>query len=490
MGQFEREIYPRLLEAFGLSSKVSRRDSCIHIFNGSVPGVGGYFSGSDRYPRQVFPYSNEKEALYLNTNVLRPGTKHYLSVLAHELQHLFQWYLDRNEDTWVNEGFSQLAEFIVGLSEDGSARAFLQNPDTPLTFWPDNPQDAYPNYGASFLFMAYFWERFGKDAFRELVKSPLNGPRAFDEILAPHGLSFEDLFADWVVANYLDDPDSGYGYRELELQKPTLSGVISNVPTTLTGTIHQYATDYFRIQTEGTVLLRFSGNSVALLGPPSPYSGNFMWWSGRGDESNSILTRSFSLKDTDRATLRFRMWYDLEKDYDYVYLEISSDGGKTWEILRGLHSTSENPIGNNLGYGYTGKSNEWVEEMVDLTPWVGKDILLRFEQVTDDAVNRPGFFLDDVSIPEIGYYEDFERGYGGWVPDGFVYTNGVVRQEWIIQAIEENTPPVVRRWKRTGERSFEVLLKPGTVLAVSAIAIATSEPATYTLIFTNVSPGQ
>ncbi len=325
---------------------------------------------------------------------------------------------------------------------------------------------------------------------RELARSPLNGPHAFDQILAPYGLNFEELFADWVVSNYLDDPDSGYGYRGLELPELRFSGTISKIPTTLTETVHQYATDYFRIKTDRPVLMRFSGNSAVVLGPASPYSGKFMWWSGRGDESDSTLTRRFDLRGKEKASLRFRAWYDLEEDYDYVYLEVSSDGGNTWEIICGPSSTSENPVGNNLGCGYTGKSGGWIEEEVDLTPWVGKEILLRFEQVTDDAVNHPGFFLDEVSIPEAGYHEDFERGYGGWIPNGFVYTDGVVEQRWIIQAIGEGKPPAVKRWKVEGDSRLEVILEPGSVVAVSALAPATSEPASYTLSFTDVPPGE
>lgn len=486
---FERSVYPRIMETLGPPFPVPLNDSCIHIFNGLIPGVGGYFSGSDAYPRQIHQYSNERPVLYLNIGVLKPGTKHYLSVLAHELHHMLQWYTDRNEDTWVNEGFSQMAEFITGLSDDGSARAFLAQPDTQLTSWPDDPDKAYPNYGASFLFMAYFFERFGEKAFQELVRSPLNGPYAFNKILAPYGLSFEDFFADWVIANYVDDPDSAYGYQKLDHPKPKLTAAITSIPITLTETVHQYGADYFKIQTEEPVLLRFSGNLTVTLGPQSPHSGKFMWWSGRGDESDSTLTRHFNLKSTDKATLRFWAWYDLEEDYDYVYVEVSSDGGSTWEILRGIHSTEDNPIGNNFGYGYTGKSRGWIEEEIDLTPWTGREILLRFELITDDAVNRPGFFLDDVAIPEIGYYEDFEKGYGLWVPNGFVYTDGIVEQNWTIQTIEGDKPPKVRRWKPV-DFPFEVKLNPGTVVVVSALAPATSEPASYALTFTQVPPGQ
>ena len=115
---------------------------------------------------------------------------------------------------------------------------------------------------------------------------------------------------------------------------------------------------------------------------------------------------------------------------------LSTDGGKTWQLLRGLYTTPQNPNGNNLGWGYTGISGKpellqkdrakWVREIVNLSPYAGQEVLLRFEYITDDAVSHPGLFIDDISIPEIGYYEDFESGYGGWEPHG---EHGDHRQE-------------------------------------------------------------
>ena len=50
------------------------------------------------------------------------------------------------------------------------------------------------------------------------------------------------------------------------------------------------------------------------------------------------------------------MWYDLETDYDYAYVEVSADGGKTWDILANEHTTITNPSGNSYGPGFTGAS--------------------------------------------------------------------------------------------------------------------------------------
>ena len=161
--------------------------------------------------------------------------------------------------------------------------------------------------------------------------------------------------------------------------------------------------------------------------------GAYSWWSNRGDHSDSTLTRAFDLSDAKSATLKFSTWYDIEDGWDYAYVEASTDGGKTWQILPGQHTTDKNPVGNAFGPGWTGVSGvpgtrprqapKWVNEQVDLTPFAGKEILVRFEMVTDDAVNEPGLLIDNIAIPEIGYQDDGEAGAAGWEvarlgPDG------------------------------------------------------------------------
>jgi bacillopeptidase F (M6 metalloprotease family) len=79
--------------------------------------------------------------------------------------------------------------------------------------------------------------------------------------------------------------------------------------------------------------------------------------------------------------------FDLEKDYDYLYVTVSEDG-QSWKILKTPSGTDKNPSGNSYGWGYTGlsgsgKSAEWVQESVDLSEFAGKKVQLRFEYVTD-----------------------------------------------------------------------------------------------------------
>ena len=129
-------------------------------------------------------------------------------------------------------------------------------------------------------------------------------------------------------------------------------------------------------------------------------------------------------------------WYDLEKDYDYVYLDASEDG-QNWTILNTPACSDKNLSGNNYGCGYNGTSQDWVQQKVDLSQFAGKKVQLRFEYVTDGAVNGEGLLLDDFSIPAINYAADFEKDDGGWQANGFVRIQNSLPQTFSLALIEQ-----------------------------------------------------
>ena len=88
------------------------------------------------------------------------------------------------------------------------------------------------------------------------------------------------------------------------------------------------------------------------------------------------------------------MWYDIGTDWDYAYLEVSTNGGITWETVPGNHTTTSDPNGNNRGNGITGSSPGWVEAIFPLTQYLGQDLELRFDYVTDAYELEEGIYID------------------------------------------------------------------------------------------------
>lgn len=489
--QFETHTYPTNREFFGSEwTPGIDNDERLHIFLGDVPGVAGYFSASNSYSSLAEPFSNEREMFFINVRSVSPGNNYFDSVLAHEFQHMIHWYQDRNEDTWVNEGMSELASFINGYGPSGFIGAFVGAPDTQLNSWNSTPAD----YGGSFLFMAYFLQRYGEDMTKAVVAHPQNGVAGFNAVLVEQNQPerFNDIFADFLVANYLNDPeieDGRYGYQDFSINSIVPDARHAQLPVEQQTTVYQFGADYIEILGEGDVLGEFTGSTRVKVVDNNPHSGQFQWYSHRGDDVNSRLTRAFDLSEVDTATLSYWTWYDIEADWDFGYIEISTDEGQSWTILQTPHSSTDNSSGNAFGPGYTGVSDGgpiWLEESLDLSPYAGQEILVRFEYVTDDAVNRPGWTIDDISIPEIDFYDDVEDGLNGWQAEGFVRIDNILPQRFSVQLIEIADDNISVRQLSLDETNYGTFTLDGlgstlqkAVMIVSGTSPVTTEPASY-----------
>jgi len=257
--------------------------------------------------------------------------------------------------------------------------------------------------------------------------------------------------------------------------------------------------DYVLLEGEGDLQVRFSGSTLVPLVGNEVHSGAYQWWAVRGDEGDATLTRAFDLSGLSRATFEVWMWYDLEDDYDYAYVSVSADGGHTWHLLSNEHTTTENPTGDSYGPAFTGHSGggaapAWTQQAFDLSPYAGQEILVRFEVITDEAVNYPGLCLDDLSIPELGYHDDVEAGDGGWQAAGWLRVAAQIPQRFVVQAISLGATTRVETMALDDTNQGQITLSGlGTevdraVLAISALAPYTTEPATYTYSTSPINP--
>ena len=507
---FEQKIYPTDRSFFG-SESTPGIDGDAHIFILYASGLGshlaGYFSSVDSLPPQVHPYSNAHDMIFLNADNLSLTEAYTRSVLAHEFQHMIHWAHDANETAWVNEGFSELASYLNGYDPGGFDQIYAQDPDVQLTDWPGDPAEAPPHYGASFLFMDYFLNRFGPQATQSLAAEPANGMDGVDKVLSAlnlrdstsgQAITADDLFADWALATTLQDPslaDGRYAYAN-DPSAPRLQPVqtIDSCPTDQQNDqVDQYGVDLIRITCPGTWNLNLVGAQTVPLLAESSHSGSYAFWSNQGDESDTTLTRSFDLRRASGPPeLHYWTWFDLEKDYDYLYLEASTDGGKSWQILRTPSCTTANPSGNSYGCGYNGQSAGWREETVDLSAFTGKEVTLRFQYITDAAVNNEGFLLDDVSLPAIGYSTDFETDNGGWQPSGFVRVQPQLPQTFRVSLVIEGKETSILKRSLSGREALGLSLDlqsgETALLLVSGTTRYTRQPATYQLRLTSAQP--
>jgi hypothetical protein len=490
---FNDKIYPRNRELFGSEwTPGIDGDPRITVLNARISGAGGYFSSSDEVPRTVNRFSNEREMFYMNVESYPLGSEGYSSVLAHEFQHMIEWPQAKDQATWSNEGLSELAMELNGYQPSGAAPAFLGTPDLQLTAWGEDPNTSVPHYGAAYLFLSYFYEHYGKAInFGELIRG---GAGRHLNLLAdqarkarPDLRSFDELFADWAVANLIDDKQlegGRWSYKSLPGPVEPQQDNGKNID----GSVAQYAADYLALpQTSSRRVLNFDGGDAIRLVNTQP-QGKASWWSNRADDSVSELTGRFDLTKVKSATLQFKTWFDIEQGYDYGYVSASTDDGKTWTTLKGRHTTTEDPQGANYGNGYTGVSGQgqpgWVDESIDLTPFAGKNVLLRFSLITDDAFNKPGMLIDDIRIPEINFTDDAEQGAGVWQAAGWVRTGNELPQRWQLRLVRRTGgQTTVEPVALDGQNRATINVGAGErdVLVVMATTPHTEERASYTI---------
>mgnify|MGYP001627457556 CR=1 FL=1 len=159
-----------------------------------------------------------------------------------------------------------------------------------------------------------------------------------------------------------------------------------------------------------------------------PFAGEGMYWSTKGDDLTTSMTRPVDLTGATTASLELEARFDIEAEYDYLYVQTSTDGGQTWEVRDGTvdgepfdRDGSDRPA---LSHSTEG---EWVHVSVPLDDLAGQAIQVRFLYRTDGGVAPDGFFADEISVVADGaplFTSGGESADEGWTLDGFVTTTG------------------------------------------------------------------
>ena len=499
---FDQKIIPTDREFFGSewNPGVDNDPRFYVLYAGGLgSSIAGYFSSADEVHPEAHPYSNAHEMFLMNSDTVGLNEDYIFGTMAHEFQHMIHWYQDKNEETWVNEGFSMLAEHVNGYDAGGFDYDYMANPDMQLNDWGDTPGQNSAHYGASYLFFVYFLDRFGEDATKALVHQPENGFVSMEKVAEELNLvnpetgktyTGDEIFADWSVANFIQDAgvaDGQYGYKSYNPYSMSTTQTFSSCPAKVARSVYQYGVHYMEFECQGTHSITFQGaEAVKLLPFADPSSGDYFFWSNMGDESNPTLSQTFDLTGVSGpVSLAFKTWYDLETDYDYVFISATMDG-ENWDILNSKTCTTDNPSGNSFGCGWNGESDGWMDEQVDLSAYAGQKVTVQFDYVTDAAVNGKGFALDDIHIDAIGYASDFEQDAGGWNALGFARVQNRLPQTYSLRLIRIGKQTIVSTITLDSNNHAEIPFTIGegvdrVVLVISGTTPFTREKASYQL---------
>ncbi|MEA1973544.1 MAG: hypothetical protein U9N34_09700, partial [Candidatus Cloacimonadota bacterium] len=268
--EMDIDLFGEIPDELDNDEKIIVYYSDLGSFQGSV--FDGYFSAYNQVTEEEAQtmnpsgHSNECEMLYMTCHPLNPTEPVRISVLSHELQHMIHWLGDENETTWVDEGMAELAMVHFGMPDPISS--FNSNPNYSLNMWDQQWKD----YVKVLLFFTYLDEHFvSENLIADIVSEPLNGIAGITNQLNEHEFttSFEELFSNWVVANFLDEEDiydGLYNYESLDI--PTFSYSNYSIDEEESGTIQPWATKYFKIFHENQLSMMIDLNhniDIALI---------------------------------------------------------------------------------------------------------------------------------------------------------------------------------------------------------------------------------
>lgn len=229
--EFGTNIYPKLTMAYGSewTPGIDGDRKITVLFYSMKEGVKGYVRNIDEYEKTVAPFSNQREIIFLNADMINDSLLN--DYLAHEFTHLIEFNQKEKrtgspEEVWLNELRAEYAPTLLGYNDslkEGSylrkrVTTFLNNSSDSLTLWKGEVSD----YGVISMFGHYLVDQYGVDILSDSLRiSSKVGIDSINEALSRKGIQdrFSNIFTNWIMASYINDCASNkrYCYRNQNL---------------------------------------------------------------------------------------------------------------------------------------------------------------------------------------------------------------------------------------------------------------------------------
>ncbi|AYC28759.1 immune inhibitor A domain-containing protein [Paenisporosarcina cavernae] len=450
--EFESNIYPKVTDFFGTPDALDGS-------NAPLPGMVGlpddYYEGSDKvimlvdniiddnfydptYPFFVAGFFWQTFENYIDRNIVTIDTTSwdtrlentFFGTTIHELQHLIQADKDGAEESFINEGFSTFSEFLGGYGSDASSINFyLDHPENSLVNWdehagvttPPTGPETIADYGQTYLFTLYMYEQFGQDFIKALAEDgDAQGVTSIDHQLKAFntGLTFQELYSNFMAALALDDGKEGsiYDFHNVDLRDLPVNadgdvrGKTVDFEKALTfekegvpawgGDFKEFelGTNVKNIKFDGVDFLPLQWDTVA-----NPFDDSEqVLHNNAGSEADQALIFGATVPE-DNATLTFDHYYNMEEQWDFGMVQVSTDNGETWTSLENENTRSDvvdegyPTIKENVP-GFTGTNDDWSTESFDLSAYAGQDVLVSFRNLTDWGYEEAGWYIKNIQL--------------------------------------------------------------------------------------------
>ncbi|MGQ4467465.1 immune inhibitor A domain-containing protein [Streptomyces violaceoruber] len=199
----------------------------------------------------------------------------------------------------------------------------------------------------------------------------------------------------------------------------------------------------------------------------TPAEGETQWWSGSGNDLKSTLSRSVDLTGKSAASLTLDGWYDIEADYDFLYTEVSTDGGANWTAIDGTFDGKPIQRDGSDKPALSATVDAYGKLVYPLDAYAGKKIDLRFRYQTDGGLAMKGFTADEIAVTADGetlFSDNAETADDAWTAVGFTRKGASFTKEYAQYYIAENRQYVsYDKTLKTGPYNFGFSERPNWV---------------------------
>jgi len=171
--------------------------------------------------------------------------------------------------------------------------------------------------------------------------------------------------------------------------------------------------------------------------PPSSWSDSPNGPYQSGINNDLTIATNISLVGKQKAHLQFYLKYATEKSYDDLRLLISTDQGMSFAPLCGNYATPDYTYDGQFAL-YDGRQVAWVKEEIDLSTYVGSNILLRWQLNSDFYDERDGAYIDEIKVRAIGGTEVNVADKGVVAEKLLIYPNPVYDELLLLGNVLEN----------------------------------------------------
>ncbi|MDX2174546.1 MAG: M14 family zinc carboxypeptidase [Bacteroidota bacterium] len=184
---------------------------------------------------------------------------------------------------------------------------------------------------------------------------------------------------------YLLTVNSGYFSRT-----DTVTKIYGSPLTLFSENGNSTSTSYTTISTWGLSTTKFVSPPTSITDSPT---GNY---SGNANKSIT-LKNQVNLSNAIYAHLQYYTRFEIEKNSDKAQVLISTNNGTSFTPLCAKYETSPASSGATSPV-YDGFQDGWVKEDIDLSSYIGQNILIRFTFTSNFSTNKDGFYFDDILI--------------------------------------------------------------------------------------------